>query len=82
MKQQIARLLDWFEDHFNYFIELIAFIGGVFCIVFSIFIFIALVFFPPFLQNSDMSYVFIPGIIGFLGVIILLALRITRHLTK
>jgi len=40
-----------------------------------------IVFFQPFLPDF-MDYIFIPGIIGFFGVIMLFALRITRSLTK
>lgn len=36
MKQRINTLLDWFENHFNYLIELLAFVGGLICILFAL----------------------------------------------
>ena len=82
MKRKINRLLDWFERHFNYLIELIAFVGGVFCLFLAVFLFIVLLFDVTIVTESNIEMIFIPGIIGFFGVIILFALRITRHLTN
>lgn len=82
MKKRIHGALDWFEEHINYLIELIAFIGGVFCILFAMFLFVILLFGQQDLLESSMNIIAIPGIIGFFGVIILFALRITRHLTE
>jgi hypothetical protein len=82
MKKQINRLLNWFEDKFNYMIELLAFIGGVFCILFSIFILIMALFDASWLNETQFGVIILPGVIGFFGVIILFALRITRYLTK
>ncbi len=82
MKEKINKFLDWFESKFNFFIDLLAFIGGMFCILFAIFLFVTLLFFPNFLNDIQLQYIFVPGFIGFIGVIIFFALRITRHLTK
>lgn len=81
MKRAINRFIDWFEDKFNFIIDIIALIGGTFLIMFAIFMFVMIVFFQPFLPDF-MDYIFIPGVIGFFGVIMLFALRITRSLTK
>ena len=81
MKKRINTLLDWFEGHFNYLIELLAFLGGLFCLFLAIFLFVVLLFDVTIVTESRIEMVFIPGIIGFFGVIILFALRITRHLT-
>ena len=82
MKERIHKVLDWFEEHFNYYIELIAFLGGVFCVFFAVFLFVILLLGQQDIFESSMNVVAIPGIIGFFGVIILFALRITRHLTE
>lgn len=81
MKKKINRFLNWFEDHFNYYIEILAFIGGLFCIVFSVVLFLLLIFDQEIITDSAIGIVLLPGIIGFFGVMILFALRITRHLT-
>ncbi len=82
MKKRINQLLNWFEEHFNYLIEMLAFIGGLFCIVLAIFIFIMLIFDANWMNERSIEVIFIPGVIGFFGVIILFALRITRYMTK
>lgn len=82
MKKQINRLLNWFENKFNYMIELLAFFGGVFCILFSIFMFIMLLIDATWLSETRFEIIILPGVIGFFGVIILFALRITRYMTK
>lgn len=83
MKQHSQRLLDWFERHFNYWIELFAFLGGVFCLLFAMFLFVVMVFgWQEVLYESSFELVILPGIIGFFGVVILFALRITRYLTQ
>ncbi|PKK98508.1 MAG: hypothetical protein CVV57_07300 [Tenericutes bacterium HGW-Tenericutes-2] len=82
MKKQINRLLNWFENKFNYLIELLAFIGGLFCILFSIFMFIMLLIDASWLSETRFEIIILPGVIGFFGVIILFALRITRYMTK
>lgn len=81
MKNNIIKFMDWFEDRFNYIIELIALIGGVFSIVLSIVLFVALVIGVP--DNLfGIEVVLLPGFVGFLGIGILIALRIVRFLTK
>ena len=82
MKRKINNLLNWFESKFNYFIELLAFIGGLFSILLAIFLFFAILIDVEWLNSIRIEAIFLPGIIGFFGVIILFALRITRHLTK
>ncbi len=82
MKKKVNSLLNWFETKFNYFIELLAFIGGVFSIFLAVFLFVAILINIDFVNDIPLEAVFLPGIIGFFGVIILFALRITRHLTK
>ena len=81
MKHRINKLLDWFEAHFNYIIELIAFLGGIFCILFAITMFVILLIDQETITDAALGIVLLPGLIGFFGVIILFALRITRHLT-
>lgn len=81
MKEQINRLMDWFEDHFNFIIELIALIGGVFMIMMSLVVFVVLLIDATNLPDI-FEIIIPPGAIGFFGVCILFALRITRHLTK
>lgn len=82
MKQKINQLLNWFEDKFNFIIELLAFIGGVFCILFAIFVFIMMVFSVNWVSELAFEVIILPGVIGFFGVIILFALRITRFMTQ
>jgi TRAP-type C4-dicarboxylate transport system permease small subunit len=73
--------MDWFEDKFNFIIDTIALVGGTFMIIFSIVIFILLIIdATPILDIFE--YIILPGVIGFFGILILFALRITRHLTK
>ncbi|MDY0295109.1 MAG: hypothetical protein RBQ71_04805 [Acholeplasmataceae bacterium] len=82
MKIKINQLLNWFEDHFNFLIELLAFIGGLFCIGLALFIFVMLMFDATWLNERSIEVIFLPGIIGFFGVMILFALRITRYMTN
>jgi len=81
MKNSINRLIDWFESKFNFFIDIIALLGGAFMILFSIAIFISLLTNSETLLNA-FEVIVLPGAIGFLGIAILFALRITRHITK
>lgn len=81
MKNKITRFIDWFEEKFNFIIDVTALIGGVFLILLAIITFIVLLITDTILFEN-MEYIFIPGFIGFLGVMILFALRITRALTK
>ena len=82
MKNKVNKLLNWFEAHFNFYIELLAFLGGLFCILFAIFLFFVLLIDQSILEVSIFEYIIIPGLLGFFGVLILFALRITRYLTK
>lgn len=82
MKKRINAILDWFEDHFNFLIELLAFIGGIFCILFALFIFVMMIFQFDWFTELSFEYIILPGAIGFFGVVILFALRITRHMTS
>ncbi len=81
MKKSINQFIDWFEEKFNFIVDMIALIGGAFCIVLAIFVFIMLLFFDSTLLES-IDVIFAPGIIGFFGIIVLFALRITRSLTR
>ncbi len=82
MKQKINQLLNWFEDRFNFIIELLAFLGGIFCILFAIFIFVLMIFQVEWVPEITFEIIILPGVIGFFGVIILFALRITRFMTQ
>lgn len=81
MKRKINAFIDWFEDKFNFIIDTIALVGGTFMIIFSIVIFILLIINATPILNI-FEYIILPGVIGFFGILILFALRITRHLTK
>jgi len=81
MRKRINRFIDWFESKFNILIDIMALVGGAFCIFLAIFLFITLVSGNEVILDS-LEYIIAPGIIGFFGVIILFALRITRHITK
>lgn len=81
MKKTINRFLDWFEDKFSIIIDILALIGGAFCIFLAIFLFVSLAFDWTTIMDG-MEIVIAPGLVGFFGIIILFALRITRHLTK
>jgi ABC-type cobalamin transport system permease subunit len=81
MKRFINKFIDWFEDKFNFIIDALALLGGAFCIFLAIFVLVNLIVSDgAWLEGIDV--VFIPGLIGFFGIIILFALRITRNLTK
>ncbi|MBN2300209.1 MAG: hypothetical protein JXC31_03370 [Acholeplasmataceae bacterium] len=81
MKNSINKFIDWFESKFNYIIDIVALIGGAFCIFLAIFIFIViLINGTALLENIEA--IILPGVIGFFGIIILFALRITRNITK
>jgi hypothetical protein len=82
MKKRINQLLNWFEEKFNFVIELLAFLGGVFCILFALFVFAMMVFRVEWVSELAFEVIILPGAIGFFGVIILFALRITRYMTQ
>lgn len=81
MKKRFNHLIDWFEDKFNFIIDIAALVGGVFLIVLAIITFISLLLNNGIILEA-FDFILIPGFIGFLGVMILFALRITRHLTN
>lgn len=81
MKQKINRFIDWFENKFDFIIDIIALIGGAFCILLAIFVFVMVLIFD-FTALDYIGIILIPGAIGFFGIIILFALRITRSITK
>ncbi|QMS85406.1 hypothetical protein [Candidatus Xianfuyuplasma coldseepsis] len=81
MKDNVNRLIEWFESKFNFIIDVTALIGGTFMIVMSGVIFVSVL-----LDSNAILDVFemivLPGAFGFFGILMLFALRITRHLTK
>ena len=81
MKNKINGFIDWFESKFNIFIDILALVGGAFCIFFAIFVFVNILIDSQYLENV-MNVIILPGVLGFFGIMILFALRITRHLTK
>lgn len=81
MKITIDKFVDWFENKFSFLIDITALVGSIVTILLSVFIFVMLLFNGE--QFLDRIYIiFIPGFLGFLSIIMLFALRITRHLTK
>jgi len=81
MKKAINKFIDWFEDKFSIIIDILALIGGAFCIFLAIFVFVSLLASSTALLDV-MEVIMIPGVLGFFGIIILFALRITRSITK
>lgn len=81
MKEKANNFINWFETHFNGLIDVTALIGSIFTIFFAIFMFVFGVF--GLWDNLDyVEYILLPGFLGFMAIIMLFALRITRHLTK
>ncbi|MCK5387685.1 MAG: hypothetical protein KAJ22_00220 [Candidatus Izimaplasma sp.] len=81
MKDKINRFLDLFEERFNFIIDITALIGSIFTIILAILIFVlGIINKVYFLDNIE--FIILPGFIGFMAIIMLFALRITRHLTK
>jgi len=81
MKNKINNIIDWFEEHFNFIVDITALLGSVFTIFFAIFIFICVIFDRESILNH-IEVIILPGFAGFMAIIMLFALRITRHLTK
>lgn len=81
MKEKVNNFIDWFESHFNIIIDLLALIGGAFCIFLGIFVFIVS-FFDDMIFLERIENILVPGVLGFFGIIILFALRITRKLSE
>jgi hypothetical protein len=81
MKNALNRFIDWFEAKFSFIIDTLALLGGAFCIFLAIFLFISLLIPNEAILNA-MEIIIVPGALGFFGIVILFALRITRSLTK
>jgi len=81
MKNKFNKVIDWFENHFNFIIDMVALAGGLFLILLGIVFFFGIVFESSIL-STNLEFIFIPGAMGFFGILMLFALRITRHLTK
>lgn len=81
MKNALNRFIDWFEARFSILIDILALFGGAFCIFLAVFAFVMLL--TSNIETLDaFGVVMIPGLIGFFGILMLFALRITRHLTR
>lgn len=81
MKAKVNRFIDWFDHKFSFIIDITALIGSVATIIMSVTLFVLL------LVNGESGFdgifiILIPGFIGFAGILMLFALRITRHITK
>ena len=76
MKKKFNQIIDWFEEHFNSVI-----VGATFMILFSLVLFVMLLIDSNSLAGA-IEVVIPPGAIGFFGILMLFALRITRHITK
>ena len=81
MKKKVNAFIEWFEDKFNFIIDIIALIGATFCILLGIAVFFIGIF-KGLDALDNISIIIIPGVLGFFGIIMLFALRITRHLAK
>jgi len=81
MKSRLNRFIDWFEAKFSIIIDTLALLGGAFCIFLAIFAFFTLLFADAALLDA-VGVIFIPGLLGFFGILILFALRITRSITR
>ncbi len=81
MKRKINEFIDWFEQKFNFIIDVIALIGGLFMIVMSGVIFVSLLIDSNNVLSA-FEVIIPPGAFGFFGILMLFALRITRHLTS
>ena len=81
MKNKTDTFIDWFEEHFNFIIDITALIGSMVIIFLALFVFVL-----GILNQTDtlnfIEFIILPGFIGFMAIIMLFALRITRHLTK
>ncbi len=81
MKSKLNRLIDWFESRFNILIDMIALVGATFMILFSLILFVTLLLDSETLLDA-FGVIIPPGAIGFFGILMLFALRITRHITR
>jgi hypothetical protein len=81
LKNRINNFIDSFEKRFNYIVDITALIGSIVTILMSITIFILLI------SNGEsvldgVFIILLPGFLGFSAILMLFALRITRHITK
>ncbi len=81
MKNKLNKLIDWFEERFNFIIDVTALIGAVFMIVFAAVLFVMLII-DSNSMAAAISVIIPPGAIGFFAILMLFALRITRHVTR
>lgn len=81
MKKRFNAIIDWFEEHFNSIIDMTALLGAIFMILFSFILFVMLMIDSTALADA-IEIILPPGAIGFFGILMLFALRITRHITK
>lgn len=81
VKNALNRFIDWFESKFSILIDTLALFGGAFCIFLAIFVFVTLLVGGQEILNV-LEVVAMPGAIGFFGIIVLFALRITRSITR
>lgn len=80
MKDKINGIIEWFESKFNFIIDMIALIGGTFMILMSGIIFVSVLLDSDAILNV-FEMIVLPGAFGFFGILMLFALRITRHVT-
>ena len=81
MKSKFDSLIDSFEKRFSIIIDLTALLGSILIILLSITIFILLIFNGESILDG-LYIILLPGFLGFSAIIMLFALRITRHITK
>ena len=81
MKNKLNKFIDRFEKKFSFIIDITALIGSIITILMSLTIFILLISNGEDVLNG-IFIIFIPGFLGFSAILMLFALRITRHLTK
>lgn len=81
MKSKFDSLIDSFEKRFSIIIDLTALLGSIIIILLSITIFILLIFNGESILDG-LYIILLPGFLGFSAIIMLFALRITRHITK
>ena len=78
----IQRILSWFDQQFAPYLELIAMVGGLMTILISMTVFLLIVFVPEASFDMPLAVVLLPGFIGFLGVSLLMLLRLGRLLSR
>lgn len=78
----IQRLLGWFDQRFAPYLEVIAMLGGIATMLIAITVFALILFVPEASFDMPLAVVLLPGFIGFLGVSLLMLLRLTRLLSE